>query len=131
MPGRAERQRLLLSRPFLTRVPDNSILVKDRVETSVPGAGRYRFAATRDEVGTYALVYAPVGRRFRVRMDVIRGNQVRAWWCNPRTSRATAIGVFPNQGERAFAPPDYGENLDWVLVLDDTAQGYPAPRNVQ
>ena len=45
----------------------------DRVPTSVPGAGRYHFAATRDESGSYAMVYAPVGRTFKVRMDKIRG----------------------------------------------------------
>ena len=43
------------------------------------------------------------------------------------TGGATAIGTFPNTGERAFTPPDAGEMLDWVLVLDDAARGYPAP----
>lgn len=42
-------------------------------------------------------------------------------------NRATAIGVFPNPGEREFTPPDPGELLDWVLVLDDAAKNYPSP----
>ena len=45
----------------------------DRVASAVPGAGRYRFVATRDADGSYAMVYAPVGRKFRVRMDKIAG----------------------------------------------------------
>jgi hypothetical protein len=118
---------LLESRPFLSRIPDDSILVTDRVPTSVPGAGRYRFVATRDDSGSYAMVYAPVGRRFRVRMDKITGPIVKAWWFNPRNGEATAIGEFPNTGERQFLPPDAGEHLDWVLVLDDVGKKFPAP----
>jgi hypothetical protein len=100
------------------------------VPTSVPGAGRYRFVATRDEAGTYAMVYAPIGREFSVRMDAIKGGPVKAWWFDPRTGKAKAIGPFPNAGERQFTPPDAGEELDWVLVLDDAAKGYPAPGSV-
>ena len=128
--GAAQMQhgkKLLLSRPFLTRIPDDSTVVTDRVSTSVPGAGRYRFVATRDTDGTYAMVYAPIGRKFKVRMDVIKGPRVKAWWFDPRDGKAKAIGTFDNQGEREFTPPDYGEMLDWVLVLDDAAKKYPAP----
>lgn len=129
-PGAAQMQhgrRLIESRPFLTRVPDDSVIVTDRVTTSVPGAGTRRYVATRDEAGTYAFVYAPIGRGFKVRMDKITGAKVKAWWFNPRDGRATAIGTFPNTGEREFNPPDVGEQLDWVLVLDDAARKYGAP----
>jgi hypothetical protein len=120
-------RRLLESRPFLTRVPDDAVIVTDRVATSIPGAGRYRFVATRDSSGSYAMVYAPIGRKFKVRMNKIRGVKVRAWWFNPRTGKATIIGDFPNKGEREFLPPAKGEALDWVLVLDDFAQHFPPP----
>jgi hypothetical protein len=129
-PGAGQMQHakhLLLSRPFLTRVPDDTVIVTDRVPTSVPGAGRYRFAATRDESGSCAMVYAPAGRAFRVRMDKISGPTVKAWWFNPRTGEAKSIGEFPNTGEREFTPPDAGELLDWVLVLDDVTKKYPPP----
>ena len=52
---------------------------------------------------------------------------MKAWWFNPRNGEATAIGEFPNTGERDFTPPDPGEMLDWVLVLDDAAKNYPPP----
>jgi hypothetical protein len=129
-PGAGQMQHakhLLLSRPVLSRIPDDSVIVADRVHTSVPGAGRYRFAATRDALGSYAMVYAPVGRAFKVRMDKIKGSTVKVWWFNPRTGEATAIGEFPNTGERRFTPPDHGEMLDWVLVLDDASRGFPPP----
>ena len=134
-PGAAQMQHgraLIESRPFLTRIPDDSVIVTDRVATSVPGAGRYRFVATRDESGSYAMVYAPVGRAFKVHMEKITGAKVKAWWFNPRDGKAKAFGSYSNQGEREFTPPDAGEMLDWVLVLDDAAKGFPAPgsRNV-
>jgi hypothetical protein len=129
-PGAEQMQfgrKLIESRPFLTRIPDDSIIVTDRVATSVPGAGRYRFTATRDTEGTYAMVYAPIGRSFKVKMDLIKGAKVMAWWFNPRDGKAKAIGLFENKGEREFSPPDRGEMLDWVLVLDDSAKKYPPP----
>lgn len=144
---------LIESRPQLTRVPDDSLIVAHQSDTAaaasptaaqtaaaparasqpttvpsaVPGAGRYRFVATRDAEGTYAMVYAPVGRTFAVRMDAIKGHQVKATWYNPRNGSVIEIGVFENRGEREFTPPDPGELLDWVLVLDDAAQQYPPP----
>lgn len=129
-PGAGQMQyarRLLESRPYLTRVPDDSVIVEDRVPTSVPGAGRYRFAATRDSEGSYAMVYAPVGRAFTVHMDKVRGGTVKAWWFNPRNGTATPIGEFENKGRRTFLPPEPGELLDWVLVLDDASRKFPPP----
>jgi Protein of unknown function (DUF4038)/Putative collagen-binding domain of a collagenase len=120
-------RRLIESRPFLTRVPDDSVIVTDRVPTSVPGAGRYRFVATRDSLGSYAMVYAPIGRAFKVRMDKITGDKVKAWWFNPRTGKATEIGEFSNTGEREFIPPDKGEIRDWILVLDDAVRDFSPP----
>jgi hypothetical protein len=129
-PGAAQMQygrALMESRPYLTRVPDQAVLAANPIPTAMPGAGRYHFAATRDANGSYAMVYAPVGRSFKVRMDKITGAKVKAWWFNPRDGKATAIGTFENKGEREFTPPDRGEMLDWVLVLDDTAKNFPAP----
>jgi hypothetical protein len=133
-PGASQMQygrRLMESRPFLTRIPDDSIIVPDRVKTAVPGEGRYRLVGTRDAERTYAMVYTPAGRDFSVQMDAIRGGQVKAWWYNPRNGKATEIGAFPNTGTHRFSPPDRGEMLDWVLVLDDAAKGYPGPGQVK
>jgi hypothetical protein len=129
-PGAGQMQygrRLLESRPYVTRVPDDSIIVTDRVPTAVPGAGRYRFVGTRDEAGTYAMVYAPVSRPFSVRLDAIKASKITAWWFNPRNGKATRIGELENGSPHRFTPPDAGEMLDWVLVLDDATKRYPAP----
>ena len=122
---------LLLSRPFLTRIPDNDVVVPDRVITSVPGAGRDRFVGTRDSDGSFAMVYAPVGRKFKVRMDIVRGPRVIGWWFNPRDGEATQIGEFANTGEREFISPNPGEELDWVLVLDDATRHFGPPGQIR
>ena len=129
-PGAAQMQHsrwLLESRPFLTRIPDDSVIVTSNVPTAVPGTGRYHFAATRDSAGAYAMVYAPIGRKFSVHMDKISGAQVNAWWFDPRTGVAKRIGTFGNTGEREFTPPEPGEMSDWVLVLDDASRNFPPP----
>ncbi len=120
-------RRLMESRPFLTRVPDDALLVPSEYPTLVPGAGTRRFAATRDSSGSYAFIYVPVGRSFSVRLDKISGPKAKAWWFNPRTGEATLIGLFSTQGERRFTPPTPGELTDWVLVLDDASKRFPPP----
>ena len=118
---------LMESRPFLTRIPDNSIIVPDKITSAVPGNGSYRYVATRDEAGTYAMIYVPAGRKFTVRMDAIKGKEILAWWFNPRNGEAKEIGKFLNTGTQTFNTPTPGENLDWILVLDDASRKYPAP----
>ena len=133
-PGAGQMQygrKLIESRPMLTRIPDDSVIVTARVATSVPGAGTRHFAATRDEAGTYAMVYAPVGRTFKVRMNKIAGAKVKAWWFNPRDGKSMAIGEFSNNGEREFISPNPGEDVDWILVLDDSSKNYPAPGGIR
>lgn len=122
---------LIESRPFLTRIPDNSIIVASNVPSSVPGAGAYSFVATRDQQGTYAMVYVPVGRKFSIRMDVIKGKNVIAWWYNPRNGEADKIGKFTNEGTQTFNTPTPGESLDWILVLDDADAKYKAPGKIK
>ena len=73
------------------------------------------------------MIYVPLGRKFSVRMDKIAGATVKAWWFNPRDGSAKPAGDFPNIGTREFMPPEPGEALDWVLVLDDAAKDFPPP----
>jgi hypothetical protein len=101
--------------------------VETAIPTAMPGSGSRHFAATRDEAGSYAMIYAPVGRSFKVRMNKITGPKVQAWWFNPRDGKAESIGEFPNSGEREFATPTPGELLDWVLVLDDAGKNFAPP----
>ncbi len=111
---------LIESRPMLSRIPDQSVVLDAR-------SGPDHLRATRDESRSYALVYTPVGRPFTVRMEAIASPKVRGWWFNPRDGAAVRIGDFLSLGEQEFTPPDSGEKRDWVLVLDNAAKHFAAP----
>jgi hypothetical protein len=133
-PGGIQMQhgrRLMESRPWETFVPDNDVIVTSDVPTNEPGAGRYRFVATRAADGSCAMVYAPAGRKFTVRLDKVTGSTIRAWWYNPRTGVATELGTMNNSGTETFTPEHLGEALDCVLVLDDAGRKYPPPGSVK
>jgi hypothetical protein len=113
---------LMLSRPYFTRIPDQSLLATE------VGTDDEHLRATRDADGRYAFVYAPLGRKVSVRLDQLSGDSIRAWWYDPRHGTAEEIGRFDRQGgPREFTPPIHGQGNDWVLVLDDAAQGFPPP----
>lgn len=104
-------RRLIESRPFLTQVPDPSLLASSETNALE------HLAALRGE--GYALVYTPTGNPFRVRLDKLEGREVQAWWFDPRTGEAKAVGRFACEGEREFTPPGHpGIGNDWVLALD-------------
>ncbi|MCX7681294.1 MAG: hypothetical protein N2508_04910 [Anaerolineae bacterium] len=107
------------SRPFLTRVPDQSILASE------PGEGGAHVRATRDAEGSYAFVYLPRPLPVTVHLGRLSGGEITAWWYDPCSGESSCIGRFPNCGTHTFTPP--GHRPDWVLVLDDAAQGFPPP----
>ncbi|SPE59748.1 hypothetical protein SBV1_3480009 [Verrucomicrobia bacterium] len=45
----------------------------------------------------------------------------------PTYRRDKCDGEFPNTLRHEFTPPDVGELLDWVLVLDDAGMKFPPP----
>jgi hypothetical protein len=122
LPGAGQMRharRLLESRPFLSRVPDQSLLLSDA------GTGGEHVRAARDDGGAYAFVYLPTGRPVRLDLTRLRGEQLAAHWYDPRTGAAASAGSFARRGEREFVPPEPG--TDWVLVLDDAARGFGVP----
>lgn len=117
-------RRLMESRPFLTRIPDQSVLVSD------PGEGDAHIQATRDRHGTYLMVYSPMGEPFTIRTDVLIGNVFRGWWFDPRTGRAEKIGDNLKGKTLEFTPPSRGVDCDWVLILDSVEKDFPPPGEV-
>ncbi|GAA4315035.1 glycoside hydrolase family 140 protein [Compostibacter hankyongensis] len=114
-------KRLMCSRPFLQRIPDNSILTGDR------HSGADYITATRASDGSYAMVYSATGQPFTVQLGKLQGDELKAWWFSPRDGKAAAAGTFPARGEKRFTPPSSGYDNDWVLVLDDAGRHFPAP----
>ena len=120
-PGATQMQyvrALLESRPYLSRVPDQSIVV-DALDAAD------HISATRGD--GYLFVYSAQGRNFTVLPGKISGARLRGWWYNPRSGSAEAIGEFDNSQPLKFTPPSEGFGSDWVLVLDDASRAFPAP----
>lgn len=113
-PGAGQMQymkNLMLSRPFLERVPDQSLIAGEN------GLKYERLIATRGN--DYAMVYAYTGRNIQVQMGKITGSKVKASWYKPADGTTTAIGEFENNGTHEFDPPGEPANgNDWVLLLD-------------
>jgi hypothetical protein len=112
-PGAAQLHhlaRLLLSRPYFERVPDQALLVSDA------GVGADHVQATRSAAGRYALVYIPQpGQTVEVDLGRLVG-PLQAWWVCPRTGRAWPAGTHAARGTGAFTSPIGGP--DWVLALE-------------
>jgi len=113
-------RQLVESRPWFTRVPDQSLIVGDA------GEGGRHMQAIRDRDGTYAFVYFPqIDQEATIDLGRLRAATVRAWWYDPRSGVATLIGDQAGAARSSFRTPPYGP--DWVLVLDDTASRYSPP----
>ncbi len=112
-------RRLIESRPFLSRVPDQSLVASAYFpETDY-------VLATRGE--GYAFVYFPTGWSADIIPDKIGAEKISAYWYDPRSGQAKLIETFPGKGTRRFTPPSNGRGNDWILILDDTSKGYKTP----
>ena len=118
LPGAGQMQylkKLILSRPYLERIPDQSLIAGDSGE-------RYdHLVATRGYA--YAFLYTYTGRTIPVQMGIIAGDRVKASWYKPSDGSTIQIGEFNNAGAHEFDPPGApADGNDWVLVLDGTKQ---------
>lgn len=118
-------RRLLLSRPFLTRVPDQALIVSGQQE----GAGHVR--ATRDSQGSYAFVYIPCGQKISVDCSRLSAKEIVAWWFDPRTGDAIEAGRHRAEMLEFCPPGGQRRGNDWVLVLDDSSRDFAPPGRVE
>jgi hypothetical protein len=115
---------LMLSRPFVSRVPDQSLIAQDNSEDGA------HLQATRDADGSYAMIYDPNGITMKIDLRKLAGPTVKAWWFDPRSGSANPIGEFKNNAVQEFVPPAAAKPTDpndWVLVVDNQAQHFPTP----
>jgi hypothetical protein len=103
---------LMLSRPYFSRVPDQSI-ISDETQGE-----RYDFQIATSGDG-YAFVYTYNGRNISVDGKAIPADEVSASWFDPRNGEISPIGTFDADGTIDFDPPgDMKNGNDWVLILD-------------
>ena len=114
LPGANQMQfvkRLLLSRPFLERVPDQSLILENNYAPSE------RIQATRGK--DYAFIYSTIGKPFTVNLQKINGSKMNVGWYNPRNGVTTKLGSFNKLPAQKFTPPTNGYGQDWVLIIDN------------
>lgn len=128
LPGAAQMhfaRKLLESRPYLSRIPDQSMIVTQPSNDKGEEQRHLYVQATRDENGSYALIYFPADSAVELNLSALSGDTIRAHWFNPRDGQATFIEEFDKIATRTFQAPEWGP--DWVLVLDDAARNFAAP----
>ena len=122
LPGAGDlihARRLTESRPFVSRVPDQSMIVPSYYpETDY-------VVATRGD--GYAFVYFPTGWSAEIILDKIGAANIKASWFDPHTGKSELIDTFPGKGNRKFTPPSNGRGNDWILVLDDASKNFKTP----
>lgn len=122
LPGAFQMQygrKLMLSRPYLTRVPDQSLILSENK------GGTHHVQATRDQAASYAMVYIPSQQQVKIDLAKLAAKEVVAYWYDVRNGSSVVIGRFGNGQPREFTPPTGGP--DWVLVIDDASRAYPPP----
>lgn len=114
---------LMLSRPYFSRIADQSIIA------SGPGSTYVDLVyATRDENNSYAMVYLPQNTPVKIDLKKISGKTKNVWWYDVRTGNASLAKKVSGNAVQTFAPPKEGK--DWVLVIDDASKKFIPPGQV-
>lgn len=111
LPGSTQMlylRRLMMSRPYLGRVPDQSLILNQNPD------GPQHLVATRGD--GFALVYTPYGDAIKLNLQQL-GTIDKAAWFDPRSGEYSEIKKVP--ADAVFNPPGKPERgNDWVLVVD-------------
>lgn len=112
---------LMLSRPFLNRIPDQSIVLEEQSDD------KNYVIATRSIDGSYAMIYFPTGKASKVNLSKLSGRRLKTWWYDPRTGNAFDGPKLSKANEVLITPPTAGKGNDWVLVVDDSSREFQKP----
>lgn len=124
LPGSAQMQHarsLLESRPYFSRIPDQSLIVSENKSDA------YHVRASRDQNGSYALIYLPYYTPVEIDLSCLSGKTINTWWFDPRNGISRFMGTIQNSRTAHKFEPPVSEGPDWVLVLDDAACGFKRP----
>ena len=112
---------LIESRDNINRITKWEMVIDSPVE-----AAKY-IAPFYEENGNYAMIYIPSAQRVEIDTKYVNGEEIRAWWFNPKNNQAQEIGKFIKKPRMTFTPPSLDKDSDWVLVIDDASKQYNAP----
>ena len=110
---RPERMKKMLEKKNWQRlVPDQNLIASDNPEDN----GYIVSAVSQD--GDFLMAYTPFGKKFTIKTDKIKSDNIKASWFNPRDGNSIPIGTFRNDKEIEFAPQSEGRGSDWLLVVE-------------
>jgi len=135
LPGSSQLQHcrnLIESRPYVSRIPEQGLWGNVSCVNCNLGSGGEVIRSTRNEDGSYAMVYIPSSQRITIDFGKLSARSIKAWWYNPRNGQARLIGQFDqSEGNKEFYTPGNDQTgRDWVMVLDDAAMNYPQPGTI-
>jgi len=112
---------LMLSRPYFTRIPDQSLIKVKQEDTND------YVIATRDSEGTYAMIYYPTGKPVSLNLESLASPLLEVTWYDPRTGNSFQGESIRKSNDISITPPTHGMGNDWVLVLDDPSSQFKSP----
>lgn len=124
----------LESRDLSGCVPDQSVLIKQRVEDE--DVLDMHNQACRQAQGGFACIYFPSGGRENIDVSRLQAGDIQLWWFNPRDGKCYSqsgeiaqqpITIRPIGTAIDVAAPTEGPEQDWVLVIDSMAQNAAMP----
>ena len=115
-------RRLFESRPFQKLMPDAALVPNG------PTNGGAKIRAERADDGSFAFIYSPRGESFTIDKSRLKAARLKEIWFDPRYGAAYHFHSTTNEGYQTYAPPTSGRGQDWLLILEDDAAGFPAPR---
>ena len=114
-----------LRHPYLTRIPDQSLVLAGQGPDVLT-----RVQATRDGTpgsrdATYLMAYLSAPQRVTLDTAVIPAHTLTAYWFSPETGHSEVIRErFANPGSLTLEPRAQGH--DWVVVVEDASRHYNA-----
>jgi hypothetical protein len=114
-------RRLFEALPFTKLIPDQRLILNG------PSTGGARMRAARASDGSFALFYTPHGDSFTLDKSVIKAEQQKQYWYDPRYGVTYSLKDQDSFGIQTFTPPSSGRGNDWVLVLVDAGAEFALP----
>lgn len=109
---------LILARPFLSRIPDQTLVIGENK------SGPAYIVATRDQNGSYGIIYVPVGKKFTIDLSKFNANSLKTTWYNPKDGASVTSTLISKKATQEFVPPTLGTGNDWVLIIDDATKTF-------
>ena len=88
----AHLRKLMTSRPFLTRIPDQAIVTASSATTPTDRVQATRDGRAEARDATYMMVYFPGPVTATIDTGCIAAPRLRGWWFDPRSGVARPIG---------------------------------------